>query len=376
MRALPLVAPNLRVEQREAHRAPMSARAALLAIIALAVLTACGSGTAAPEAAGGAGTDDAADESTAEPEPVEEPIEVEIILGWRANGQFAPVFLALERGYFADAGLDVTVEEGGPGVGIELVAIGRKDFGLLVPPLGWMPRAPELELLSVALLAQRDPGMVITLGDSGIEEPADLEGRLVGTTEGGGSDLGFAPFLEATGVDGDAVETTNLASQAKEPALLAGQVDAITGFATDTFVRVLVEDAQAHGFLYADYGVDIVGPNVVTRTALTEEQPEVVRGVVEGILRAYADSKDDAAAAIAAAAEYYPDAFAEAGIEQQKLEQFLALMEGPLTDEHGLGYSTEEQWSALMELMDVSDSEIPPTAYFSNEFLPEEPIIP
>lgn len=298
-------------------------------------------------------------------------------LGWLANGTFAPVFLAVEKGYFADEGLDVDVRQGGPGVGVELLQGGQMDFMVATVddvPLG---RPDGLEIKAVGVLVHRSPSAIIVTGDSPIQSPEDLEGKTIGVNPFGEARLLLDAFLDAAGVDKSQVEIATLDPEVLPASLLTGQVDAIADFITEGLTQIRLEDPGARAFPYSEFGVNLISTGILTSDRLIAEKPEVVRGFVRAVLRAYADAAQNPEEAIDVASGFYPEAFELRDVRIGELEAFVTLMETPETEANGLGYSTPEEWQRLAEVLaDQAGLEevMPVEEYFTNEFLPEEPV--
>lgn len=304
---------------------------------------------------------------------------VSATLGWLANGTFAPIFVAQEEGFFADEGLNVDIRQGGPAVGVELVANGQFDFMYATVddvPLG-IPQG--LDIRSVAVLAHLSPSAIIVPGDSPIQSPEDLEGRSVGDADFSASAREMPAFFEAAGVDASQVEVVNMDPGLKRSALFSGQVDAIGGFMTNEWIRIRAEDPDVRAFPYSDYGVGAISAGIITRNELINEKPDVVRGFVRAIMRAVAWSAENPEMAIEHAASHYPENFEDQAVGVGELQEFLKLMETPDTEANGIGYSTPEEWETLADLLtstgDLEPGDVLPVdSYFTNEFLPEEPI--
>jgi len=104
-------------------------------------------------------------------EEVEEPIDVSLRLAWIINAQAAGPFVALEKGYFADEGLNVTINAGGPDANsITLVAAGSDTYGLHDTNSLVQAEAEGVSLVTVATFWEKHPGCVITTTDAGITE--------------------------------------------------------------------------------------------------------------------------------------------------------------------------------------------------------------
>jgi NitT/TauT family transport system substrate-binding protein len=344
----------------------------LVVALGTVALSACGGGDDGP-----AEPQEEAQEEGQEETQEEELRNVSATLGWLANGTFAPVFLAQEKGFFAEEGLNVEVRQGGPGVGIELVDSGEFDF--IVSTLDDVPlgTAQGMNIRAVAVLAHKSPAAIVASSDSGIETPADLAGKRVAVTAGDLTAVLFPRFLEAAGVDPDSVTAVNIDPDIRVAALLSGRVDAIEAFMTDDWLTVLAEDPDAKAFQYSEFGINHITTGVITRTELIEEEPEVVQGFVTALLKAYAYAAQHPDEAVDAAATQYPEEIGDRDIAIAQLQEFVKLMATPETESNGLGFSTTEEWQGYIDLlvqMAGLEDPKPVEEYFTNDFLPDEPL--
>jgi NitT/TauT family transport system substrate-binding protein len=159
-------------------------------------------------------------------------IPVKFSLSFSLAADAAPYLLALERGYFRDAGLDVTIDPStGSGESVTRVAsgvyqMGSSDFATLVEFAG---RQPAVTPKAVLVIYDRGPQAIITLADSGIKTPADLAGRSVGGGATDGPARMFPAFMNAAGVPKDSVKWRQISPQIRDSMLLTKQIDAVAG---------------------------------------------------------------------------------------------------------------------------------------------------
>src|SRR3954467_3274706 len=103
--------------------------------------------------------------------------QVTLQLKWKHQFQFAGYYAALEQGFYRDAGLDVTIREGGPGIDVsELVAGGKADFGICSASVlrDW---AAGRRLVVLAAIFQRSAAVILVARRADISSLAELRGR-------------------------------------------------------------------------------------------------------------------------------------------------------------------------------------------------------
>ena len=152
-----------------------------------------------------------------------------LMLDWFVNPDHAPIIVADELGYFANAGLDVEiVAPADPNDPPKLVAAGQADVAISYQPQLHIQVDQGLPLTRIGTLVATPLNSLVVLADGPIEEIADLRGRKVGFSVGGFEDALLGAMLGHNGLKLDDVELVNV-NFALSPALLSGQVDAVIG---------------------------------------------------------------------------------------------------------------------------------------------------
>ncbi|MBK1697113.1 ABC transporter ATP-binding protein [Rhodovibrio salinarum] len=182
--------------------------------------------------------------------------ELTLVLDWFLNPDHAPIVIAQERGFFADAGLEVTLQEpADPSNPPKLVATGKADLAVSYQPNLHMQIDQGLPLVRVGTLVATPLNTVITLQDSQIDSLADLEGKTVGYSVGGFEETMLQVMLTEAGIDPNSVEMVNV-NFALSQSLLSGRVDAIVGgFRNFEVNQLALEGAEARVFYPEAHGV-------------------------------------------------------------------------------------------------------------------------
>lgn len=152
-----------------------------------------------------------------------------VLLDWFVNPDHGPLFVALERGYFRDAGLDVDFKApADPNDPPKLVAAGKADLAVSYQPQLHMQADRGLPLVRVATLVATPLSSLVVLRDGPIKSIADLKGRSVGYSVGGFEDAILRAMLEKHGLKLADVKLINV-NFSLSPALISGKVDAVIG---------------------------------------------------------------------------------------------------------------------------------------------------
>ena len=179
-----------------------------------------------------------------------------LMLDWFVNPDHAPIIVADELGYFANAGLDVEiVAPADPNDPPKLVAAGQADVAISYQPQLHIQVDQGLPLTRIGTLVATPLNSLVVLADGPIEEIADLKGRKVGFSVGGFEDALLGAMLGHHGLKLDDVELVNV-NFALSPALLSGQVDAVIGaFRNFELNQLELEGRPGRAFYPEEQGV-------------------------------------------------------------------------------------------------------------------------
>ena len=206
--------------------------------------------------------------------------DVKFALDWKFEGPSAPYLLAAERGYYEEAGLDVTIDSGqGSLEAIPRVASGTYQMGFadINSLIKFKDQNPDLDVKAVMMVYNAPPFAIISLKDSGIESPKDLEGKTLGAPAPDGAYAQWAAFVKANDIDASMVTIENVGFPVREPMLASGQVDAITGFSFSSFLNLKgagVADEDISVMLLTDNGLDLYGNAIIVNPDFAAENPE------------------------------------------------------------------------------------------------------
>ncbi len=278
----------------------------------------------------------------------DDPDEVSMALDWYPWANHSPFFLADERGYFADEDLDVDIHvPANPEDVLMLIGSGRDTFGISYQTAVLQARAEDIPVQSVAALVQYPLNSIMTLEDSGLDRPGDLEGKQIGYPGIPSNEALLETMLESDGLTLDDVELVNVGFNLVQ-ALISEQVDAIIG-AYWVHESILAENEgfPVNIMRVEDWGVPIYYELVLVASDETvEEDPELVERFVRAMRQGYVDAMEDHDAATDAMIEEYPDT-------DRDLEADSIVMLSPLWTEGAdyFGQQTSERWNEYAEWM-------------------------
>jgi len=212
-------------------------------------------------------------------------------LDWRFEGPSALFLQPVAKGYFKQAGLDVTVDAGnGSGGTVTRVASGSYDLGLadiaaLMEFHANNPDAPN-KPVAIMMVYNNTPAAVFALKKSGIRTPADLAGKKLGAPVFDAGRKAWPIFAKANKVNG--ATWVSMDPPLRETMLVRGDVDAITGFSFTSLLNLEARGAKAGDvvmFPYALHGVKLYGNAIIASPKILKENPAAVKAFLKAFAK-------------------------------------------------------------------------------------------
>jgi NitT/TauT family transport system substrate-binding protein len=236
--------------------------------------------------------------------PASAQTDVKFALDWKFEGPSAPYFVAIDRGYYKAEGLNVTVDTGpGSVAGIARVAAGTYPLGFfdINSLVKFQDQNPEKKVQAVLMMYDKPPFAIATTTKTGISQPKDLEGRVLGAPAADGAFAQWKAFVKANGIDEAKVKIENVGFPVREPMLADGKVDAIAGFSFSMHYNLLQKGLRPEDIrtmLMADYGLVLYGNAVMVNPDYARANPKVVAGFVRATIKGVLDTIKDPEVAI------------------------------------------------------------------------------
>lgn len=308
-------------------------------------------------------------------------------LDWKFEGPAAGFFLALDKGYFKEEGLDVTIDTGNGSVeAIPRVASGayQMGFGDINSVIKFLDEDPSQKVTAVMMVYDKPVFALVGRKSLGItDDPKSVEGKKLGAPPPDGAFAQWVAFKEVAGIDDSAITIESIGFPVREPMLASGDVDAVFGFAFSVILNLKaqgVPDEDIASILFADHGLELYGNAVLVNEDFAAANPEAVTGFLKALAKGYADAVADpaeGAAAIIAVNEVLDPA-----IEQERLQMAIDMnIKTPYVIENGMGGVDIDKLAASIETLKVSmglAGNITAADVFDPQYLPpkEERMLP
>ncbi len=295
-------------------------------------------------------------------------IHVKLPMGYIPNVQFAPFYMAVERGYFKDAGIEVEFDYANETDGVALVGANTLQFSLVSGEQVLMARAQGLPVVYVAAWYQKYPVSIISMSDQNIKSPADLRGKKIGLPGLYGANyVGLRALLYAAGL-GEKDVTLDSIGYTQVEALATGREQSIVGYAANEPVILRSKGYAVDEVRVADF-VQLASNGILTNETTIARNPALVRGFVEAFLHGLQDTIDDPDGAYTISKKYVQNLDqADPLVQKQVLGTSIEQWRAPV-----LGYSDPAAWDNMQKVllnMKLYTDPLDLKKAYTNSFLP------
>lgn len=326
----------------------------LAATMCVASVTGCGKQSADNSSAAGTEAEDNSAAETADTQTDNKDLrEVNVVLDWYPNAIHTFLYTAIERGYFAEEGLDVKIHfPANDNDALALVAAGKAEIGMYYQQDVIQAVANQgTGIKSIGAIVQSPLNVILSLKDKNITKPEDLVGKTIGY---GGTVLSEALakcMMENVGADASDVNMINVGFELMS-SMTTGNVDATIGCLVNHEVPQLEEEGfDVNYFSVSGYGIPNYYEEVfLTNDDLLENEPEVVAGFLRAAKKGFDDFKADPDGCLAILMnnqneENFP---LTQSVEEQSCATLIPLME---TEDAAFLTQTDECWQENIDWM-------------------------
>ncbi len=312
------------------------------------------------------------------PAPALAQTKIKMVLNGKYEGPQAWFFLAQDKGYFKDEGLEVEIDQGeGSGASIPKVASGayQAGFGDLNALIDLSAKRPADAPVAVYMIYNTPPFTIVVKNDSPIRTPKDLEGKTIGGPANDAALKLFPVFAKLQKLDASKISITNMAPNLREQMLTRGQVDAVFGYVTTVSFSAramgLDPSKDLRFIRYGDNGMDLYSNAVFFSRSFVKDNPKAVAGFVKALNRAIREVIADPSAGVEYALKREP--LLKRDVERDKL---IATLKNDMSHAEvatiGLGDVDDERLKKAIAIV-VEANQLPrspaPAEVFDRSFL-------
>ena len=298
---------------------------------------------------------------------------ITFVLDWTPNTNHTGLYVAQEKGYFEDEGLEVEIVQPPEDGADALVASGKAQFGIsfqdtMAPGVVGEDALPTT---AVAAVVQHNTSGIISRKGEGMDTPKGLEGKKYATWDAPIEKAMMENVVEADGGDFSKVELIPSTVTDEVSALESKSVDAIWIFYAWAGVATEVAGLETDYFAFKDINpaFDYYTPVIIGNNEFLEKEPETAKKFLSAVKKGYEDAIEDPDGA----AEILCEAAPELDQELVKASQEY-LKDQYIADADRWGYIDPDRWNLFYNWLNengLTENKIPENTGFSNEYLPE-----
>ncbi len=297
---------------------------------------------------------------------------VSLRLNWYLGGLHVPFYYGKDKGYYAEEGIDLTINEGrGSGNTVQVVAAGSDTFGMADSSSVIATAAKGADIKSVMSLLNTSAYAVISLAEAPIKAPADLVGKKVAVTAGDPLGQLLQAVCKVNNVDCARITMVQVDPAAKIVAVLEKKTDGLLGGVDEQYFLIKYKGGNPVAMPYANFGVNTVGMTIMTTGDTIKKNPDLVRRFVKASVRSWEEAKKNPGAAVDAALKVKPDLNRQSTLDQLMVD--LGLLDSR-NSQGRIGWGAQADWEQTLSILknyrDVATDK-PWTFFHTNEFLPK-----
>lgn len=303
------------------------------------------------------------------PAPTETPLmKIRLPMGYIPNVQYAPLYVAASKGYFAEAGFEVEFDYSYETDGIALVGAGQLPFSLASGEQILLARAQGLPVVYIMAWYQQYPISVMAKTTSEIASPQDFRNRKIGLPGLFGANyIGLLAMLYANDVSEGEVRLESIGFNQVE-ALATDQVEIVVGYAANEPVVLRSKGYNLTEWRTSEY-VQLASNGIISSEKVIAENPEMVQAFVEAVLKGIRDTLRNPDAAYEICFDYVENLReADQTVQKQVLGTSIEMWRA-----ERLGYSDPQAWENMQEVllkMKMYPEPLDLSQAFTNQFIP------
>jgi NitT/TauT family transport system substrate-binding protein len=312
----------------------------------------------------------AAAPAAAQPPAPAQPEKVILLLDWFPDGYHAPFYVAREKGYYREAGLEVEIIEGkGSGNVAQLVGTKNATFGFAEGGAVAKAIGQGVPARMVAGIFRRSPLGLSYIRESGINTPKDLEGKTYGVVPASATHTLWPAFAAVNQIDDSKITEVNIDPTGADAAMLTGRIHFTDAIVSGEPIRYTVAGKSGAIFLFSDHGLTVVGHGIIAHTDTVREKPALVQSFVTASLKGWETTRQNPEEAVDIFRQSVPEKSREVALPA--LQGTLPLLDSESTRDKPLGFQSDSDWESTLQILAGAGVANLPKAdqVFTNQFV-------
>ncbi len=296
--------------------------------------------------------------------------DVSLRLNWQLLGFHAPFYYGLEKGFYKEEGIDLTINEGrGGGATAQAIGAGSDTFGIVDAGTVIVSATKGIPIKTVMSLMNSGIFAVVSRADANITSAKDLEGKTISVTAGDALTALFPAVVSYNKLDESKIRFVNVDAASKVVAVLEKRADATLGSVDAQSFVMEAQGVPAAVLSYDELGVKLIGLTVVANETTIAQQGDLITRFVRATRKTFEEGAANPDDVIAAALKVKPEL--DATVLRQQMDVSLAKMVSDNTQGLPIGIGSEKDWDTTLDLLKTYQDVQTDKAgrdFFTNEF--------
>lgn len=293
---------------------------------------------------------------------------IKLPMGYIPNIQYAPFYVAVDKGYFANEGIEIEFDYSFETDGMALVGAGEMPFAVASGEQVLLARAQELPVVYVFAWYQQFPISVVSTAEMNIKEPADLRGAKIGLPGLFGANyIGLQALLFSAGMTADNVTLDAIGFNQVE-AFATGQQNVVVVYTGNEPIQLQAQGLGLNELRVADY-VQLIANGIVSNEKTIAEEPELIRAFANALAQGIEDTIANPEEAYEISTKFVDNlAEMDKAVQMQVLTTSIEFWKADQ-----VGHSDSQAWENMNDLlvkMELIPEPLDLTKAFTNEFIP------
>jgi NitT/TauT family transport system substrate-binding protein len=296
---------------------------------------------------------------------------VDFLLNWKITADHSPYYIALDKGWYKDEGLDVNIIVGqGSGYSVQVVDTGKADLAISDAAVPVTMRQDGANTKIIGVIYDKIANCTWYWKDSGIKTPKDLVGKTAAIPSNDGHKIMWPAFAKLVGIPEDSVKWINIDAAAKVPSLASHNCDiTFELFISLPFFESALGKDNLGYFLWNDYGYDVYAHSYIASDTIIKQKPEMLKKMLKVNYRAWQYALENPVEAIDILSKYHPIN------KDEYVESLKVIMELFKTDRYkniGIGYIDPDRMKLTWDTVNEYQTPLsfPVSDCYDNSLLP------
>jgi len=268
-------------------------------------------------------------------------IDLTFPISWFHGPQYAYVYVTIDKGFFAEEGLNVTITENqGSAITSQLIASGQVPIGMVGADIAMIARSKGLPLTVVAVADKVNPSGITCFASANVTKPKDLEGKKLGVTITSNSYQSYLAFAKEVNLDLSKIEEIPIGGAGLE--WLAGKTDCQVLYPFLSESAAEIKGFNVTSLYFTDYGITMYNQAVVANSNVLKDNPELIHKVARALSKGIAYERAHPDEALAISFKLNPLILSKTDYHTKIFEKRMA-MDKKLSDPSTAGDATQDK---------------------------------